>query len=207
MSVRSAQSLGGLPGGDRRHRSPTPTPSWQQAYPGEDGRRQPVHTVYVPADRYTAELPRQWGDAALALVEEHGGMTALCAELGLDPSSPRRWPSGSPPSCGLEPIEDLRLDFEDGYGDRGEQTEDADAVRVAGAAGRRAGRRGGARRSSGSASSASRRRPAAAASVPSTCSSPPWWTGWVSCPRPGADLAQGEHGQPGRGHGRGLPAP
>lgn len=23
----------------------------QQAYPGEDGRRQPVHTVYVAADR------------------------------------------------------------------------------------------------------------------------------------------------------------
>ena len=29
-----------------------------RAYPGEDGRRQPVHTVYVPADRYTVDLPR-----------------------------------------------------------------------------------------------------------------------------------------------------
>lgn len=37
----------------------------ERAYPGEDGRRQPVHTVYVPADRYTPGLPRQWGDAAL----------------------------------------------------------------------------------------------------------------------------------------------
>ncbi|MEO6791656.1 MAG: aldolase, partial [Ornithinibacter sp.] len=43
------------------------------AYPGDDGRRQPVHTVYVPADRYTTELPQQWGEQALALVAEHGG--------------------------------------------------------------------------------------------------------------------------------------
>ena len=38
------------------------------AYPGEDGRRQPVHTVYVPAARYTPQLPREWGAAALSLV-------------------------------------------------------------------------------------------------------------------------------------------
>ena len=31
-----------------------------------------------------------------------------------------------------EPIEDLRLDFEDGYGNRGDEVEDADAVAVAG---------------------------------------------------------------------------
>ena len=30
-------------------------------YPGEDGRRQPVHTVYIPADTYTADLPRALG--------------------------------------------------------------------------------------------------------------------------------------------------
>ena len=30
-----------------------------------------------------------------------------------------------------EPIEDLRLDFEDGYGGRPDEIEDADAVRVA----------------------------------------------------------------------------
>ena len=31
------------------------------AYPGDDGSRQPVHTVYVPGDRYTPELPVEWG--------------------------------------------------------------------------------------------------------------------------------------------------
>ncbi|MGV7904533.1 DUF6986 family protein, partial [Mycobacterium kansasii] len=29
-----------------------------------------------------------------------------------------------------EPIEDLRLDFEDGYGDRGDEAEDADVARA-----------------------------------------------------------------------------
>ena len=39
-----------------------------RAYPGEDGRRQPVHTVYVPADRYDRGLPQRWGAEAKALV-------------------------------------------------------------------------------------------------------------------------------------------
>jgi len=102
----------------------------ERAYPGEDGRRQPVHTVYVPADRYTPGLPRQWGDAALALVEEHGGMPSLCAHLGLDPGLTAQVADRVTAKLHNDPIEDLRLDFEDGYGDRG-QGEDGDAVQAA----------------------------------------------------------------------------
>ena len=51
-----------------------------RAYPGEDGRRQPVHTVYVPADRYDRGLPQRWGAEATAQVSEHGGFDWLCAE-------------------------------------------------------------------------------------------------------------------------------
>jgi len=103
----------------------------EQAYPGEDGRRQPVHTVYVPADRYTPALPREWGDAALALVEEHGGMPALGAHLGMDRDLTAAVADRVVAKLHTDPIEDLRLDFEDGYGDRGQETEDADAVRAA----------------------------------------------------------------------------
>jgi citrate lyase beta subunit len=103
----------------------------ERAYPGEDGSRQPVHTVYVPADRYTPALPRQWGDAALALVEEHGGMAALCAHLGMDPDLAAQVSERVLAKLLTEPIEDLRLDFEDGYGDRGDGVEDADAVQAA----------------------------------------------------------------------------
>lgn len=30
-------------------------------YPGDPGTRQPVHTVYVPADAFTATTLRAWG--------------------------------------------------------------------------------------------------------------------------------------------------
>ncbi len=36
-----------------------------QGYPGERPGRQPVHTVYVPADRYAADLVPAYGAAAL----------------------------------------------------------------------------------------------------------------------------------------------
>jgi hypothetical protein len=29
----------------------------ERSYPGDDGSRQPVHTVYVPADRFTPRSP------------------------------------------------------------------------------------------------------------------------------------------------------
>jgi len=38
----------------------------ERNYPGDDGSRQPVHTVYVPADRFTPSLAADWGTQALA---------------------------------------------------------------------------------------------------------------------------------------------
>ena len=102
-----------------------------RAYPGEDGRRQPVHTVYVPADRYTADLPRRWGHEALSLVEKHGGWSALGDRLGLDRALVDEVTPRVAAKLATEPIEDLRLDFEDGYGNRDDRTEDAEAVRTA----------------------------------------------------------------------------
>src|SRR5690625_5882536 len=48
-----------------------------RAYPGATPARQPVHTVYVPADRYRAGLARQWGQQALQLLEDAGGIAVL----------------------------------------------------------------------------------------------------------------------------------
>jgi hypothetical protein len=102
-----------------------------RCYPGEDARRQPVHTVYVPADRYTADLPRQWGTAARTLVDQHGGIEALCADLGLSAELVDQVAPRVLSKLENEPIEDLRLDFEDGYGNRADDVEDAEAVRSA----------------------------------------------------------------------------
>jgi citrate lyase beta subunit len=103
-----------------------------RAYPGEDGRRQPVHTVYVPADRYTVDLPQRWGAEAAALVAAQGGWVALCRTVGVPDQLVEAVAVRAEAKLAAEPIEDLRLDFEDGYGPRPDDVEDAEAVAVAG---------------------------------------------------------------------------
>ncbi len=100
-------------------------------YPGDDGSRQPVHTVYVPADRFTPQLATEWGAQALATAEAHGGFARLGQLLGQDADLAAAVGSRVAAKLSAEPIEDLRLDFEDGYGDRGDEAEDADAVAAA----------------------------------------------------------------------------
>ena len=89
-----------------------------------------MHTVYVPADRYTATC-RSVGRRGARPGDAHGGWTALCRARAWRRTWPPRSPRGSRRKLDTEPIEDLRLDFEDGYGNRGDDDEDADAVPVA----------------------------------------------------------------------------
>jgi citrate lyase beta subunit len=84
-------------------------------YPGDRAGRQPVHTVYVAADRVHADLPRRWGGQALQSLREHG--------LPYAPQLHERVAA----KLVTEPIEDLRIDFEDGYGTRADDIEDAHA--------------------------------------------------------------------------------
>ncbi len=94
-------------------------------YPGERATRQPVHTVYVPADRFHAGLVPEWGSAALGAVDAdvEGFRQVLGEAAGLE--QPVR------DKLAAEPIEDLRIDFEDGYGQRGDADEDATVVAAA----------------------------------------------------------------------------
>ncbi|MBD7996929.1 aldolase [Arthrobacter sp. Sa2CUA1] len=95
-------------------------------YPGDDGSRQPVHTVYVPADTFTPDLGADWGRQALAAVDGQGGLEQLAGQLGL--ADPGTLAALTAAKLASEPIEDLRLDFEDGYGARPDAEEDAHAV-------------------------------------------------------------------------------
>jgi len=97
------------------------------AYPGDDGSRQPVHTVYVPADRFAPDLPERWGRAAIDAVDAAGGLAALAERVGIPAEIAADVVPRVAAKLEREPIEDLRLDFEDGYGDRGDEAEDADA--------------------------------------------------------------------------------
>lgn len=96
-------------------------------YPGDDGSRQAVHSVYVPAHEFTPSLPMEWGKRALSAVEEQGGLEWLASELGyLEPGVLAGLVRAK---LGSEPVEDLRLDFEDGYGTRPDAVEDGHAAR------------------------------------------------------------------------------
>nr|WP_055502923.1 aldolase/citrate lyase family protein [Nonomuraea pusilla] len=98
------------------------------AYPGEPPGRQPVHTVYVPADRYTADTVRTWGRQARAALAEHGRTAAEFADaLGLPPRTAAEVYDRVRAKLEREPVEDLRIDFEDGYGDRSDADEDTTA--------------------------------------------------------------------------------
>ena len=93
-------------------------------YPGERPGRQPVHTVYVPADQYAADLVPAYGRAALTVLDEHA---AAFATLVHDDDLVTRVLA----KLADEPVEDLRVDFEDGYVGKSDADEDADVVRAA----------------------------------------------------------------------------
>ncbi|MDN6159467.1 MAG: aldolase/citrate lyase family protein, partial [Brevibacterium sp.] len=112
-------------------------------YPGDRDVRQPVHTVYVPGHLSTPSLPRDWGEQALECVDANGGMVHL-AERVIVASRKETLAPDSQAMPNLhqvareaemlaeavttkletEPIEDLRVDFEDGFGSPGDETED-----------------------------------------------------------------------------------
>jgi citrate lyase beta subunit len=101
-------------------------------YPGDPGTRQPVHTVYVPADRVAPGLAADWGSRAREALDRHaGGAPLLARATGLDPALVAEVLPRILDKLAREPIEDLRLDFEDGYGARPDEHEDDDALAAA----------------------------------------------------------------------------
>jgi citrate lyase beta subunit len=98
-------------------------------YPGDPGGRQPVHTVYVPADAVRADTPATWGGEALALLDAVAPDAATAAEVtGLGPVLDGEVHRRARAKLAAQPVEDLRLDFEDGYGRRPDVEEDAAAI-------------------------------------------------------------------------------
>ncbi|MBW3601785.1 MAG: aldolase [Actinobacteria bacterium] len=110
-------------------------------YPGDPGGRQPVHTVYVPADRFTADCARRHGGEARRCLREHGpDPAAFAAAVGLPASIAQQVYPRVVDKLRSEPVEDVRIDFEDGYGVPGDAEEDRCAQTAAARAGRALGR-------------------------------------------------------------------
>lgn len=101
------------------------------SYPGDTGSRQPVHTVYVPGHKYRAGLAQQWGADAQAAVTAFGGIARLVEALDVPDAERGIIAERVSAKLATEAIEDLRIDFEDGFGDQGDAAEDAAVVLAA----------------------------------------------------------------------------
>ena len=100
-------------------------------YPGEGNRRQAVHSVYGGAHLFKAESTARLGEVALRSLREYApDAAALRSALGED------WSDDFAATIYArvvekltrEPVEDFRLDFEDGYGNRVDAEEDGHAA-------------------------------------------------------------------------------
>ncbi len=101
-------------------------------YPGEVAARQPVHTVYLPADRDAADTLERWRLEATAVLDRHAPTAEAFPEaFGIGAGLAAEVHDRVRAKLEREPVEDLRVDFEDGYGDRGDDEEDLAAVTAA----------------------------------------------------------------------------
>ncbi|HLJ24748.1 MAG TPA: hypothetical protein VKT71_11620 [Candidatus Acidoferrales bacterium] len=137
-----------------------PSAAFARRYPGETGRRQPVHVVYGGAHLFHAGIARKLGDAAIATLGEFApDAFSFARAIGLPGSaalakserhaaaaerqfkkSPEKLRRDNRPAwlaqtiygsvlekLRREPVEDFRIDFEDGYGNRPDAEEDQHA--------------------------------------------------------------------------------
>lgn len=90
--------------------------------------RQPVHTVYGGAHLFRADTARKLGDVALRTFDEHLPASGPFGNLfGIRDDLARTVHERVRAKLEREPVEDFRIDFEDGYGHRRDQEEDEHA--------------------------------------------------------------------------------
>lgn len=104
---------------------------FMQRYPGESNRRQAVQTVYGGGHLFKADTAKRLGDVALRSLTEYApDASALAEALGIKTSAElsRKIYDRIVEKLNREPVEDFRLDFEDGYGNRPDDEEDGHAA-------------------------------------------------------------------------------
>jgi citrate lyase beta subunit len=103
--------------------------AFSRRYPGEPGERQPVHVLYGGAHLFKRDSAARLGALALRVLEKHAPSPAAFVRIFEMPKDlaaivhPR-----VVEKLRGEPVEDYRIDFEDGYGFRTDAEEDGHAV-------------------------------------------------------------------------------
>ncbi len=103
-----------------------------QTYPGDSGARQPVHTVYGGAHLFTSDTAPKLGELALRALDRYAPEPHVFAEaIGVRGDLAGKVYERVRDKLGREAVEDFRIDFEDGYGTRSDEEEDAHAAAAA----------------------------------------------------------------------------
>lgn len=101
-------------------------------YPGESGRRQPVHTVYGGAHLFKSDTAVRLGQLAVRSFGAYAPDAAtFAAALDLPIALADTIYERVGEKIAREAVEDFRIDFEDGYGTRPDAEEDSHVVAAA----------------------------------------------------------------------------
>jgi len=100
-------------------------------HPGDPPRRQPVHVVYGGGHLFRADTAAKLGEVARRAMAEYApDPAALDQALGLGALAEPVYARVTE-KLAREPVEDFRIDFEDGYGTRPDADEDRDVTNAA----------------------------------------------------------------------------
>jgi citrate lyase beta subunit len=103
-----------------------------ELYPGDSGARQPVHTVYGGAHLFSSDTAKKLGELSLRALDSYAPDAATFAEaIGLRGELAPKVYDRVRDKLRREAVEDFRIDFEDGYGNRPDAEEDGHAVHAA----------------------------------------------------------------------------
>ena len=105
--------------------------AFNDLYPGDSPLRQPVHTVYGGAQIFKADTAKKIGATALQALNEYApNASSLAKALGLEGTATDHniLYKRILDKLSTEPVEDFRIDFEDGYGNRPDAEEDGHAA-------------------------------------------------------------------------------
>jgi len=100
-------------------------------FPGDSGQRQPVHTVYGGAQLFKSDTTPKLGALALRSLNEFApDQQSFARAIGLTSNQETIY-RRVVEKLRREPVEDFRIDFEDGYGNRPDDEEDGHAEKAA----------------------------------------------------------------------------
>lgn len=101
-------------------------------FPGDRGRRQPLHVVYGGMHLFSAETPAKLAQVASTMLQTYAPTPAELAKVfALDEAIAAEVHARVTRKLATEAVEDYRIDSEDGYGHRSDEEESGHAKQAA----------------------------------------------------------------------------